>query len=99
MFPNLPMFALGTVPFIGDYVDIAALSFVTDANGNWVYNTAASTATLFSAIWTDNRDVRPPANSNWAHYTPPISASSQPTSIFDPSQMQPACQVGYPGCA
>ena len=60
-------------------------------------NTAASTATLFSAIWTDNRDVRPPADGNWAHYTPPISASSQPTSIFDPSQMQPACQVGYTG--
>ena len=95
--PNLPMFAMGTVPFIGDYVDIAALAFVQDGSGNWIYNTAASNSSVFQAVWTDNRDVRPPADLNWTQYTPPTSASTQPTSIFDPTQPQPSCQLGYSG--
>ncbi len=94
--PNLPMFALGTVPFMGDYIDIAGLAFVKDANGNWIYNTAASNTTVFRAVWTDNRDVRPPADGNWAHYIPPASLSSQPASIFDPNQPQPACDPNFP---
>ncbi len=28
--PNLPMFSLGTLPFLGDYIDIAGQTFVTD---------------------------------------------------------------------
>lgn len=95
--PNLPMFALGTVPFMGDYVDIAALAFVKDVNGNWIYNTAASYSTIFRAVWTDNRDVRPPSDGNWANYTPPTSPSTQVNSIFDPSQLQPPCQLGQSG--
>ena len=36
--PNLPMFKLGTVPFIGDYIDVApSPAFVPAANGEWVY--------------------------------------------------------------
>lgn len=93
--PNLPMFALGTLPFIGDYIDIAALTFVQNASGVWTFNTSPSTAPVFNAVWTDNRDVSPPIDGNWAHYTPPISASTRPLSIFDPTQPQPACQVGF----
>lgn len=95
--PNLPMFARGSVPFIGDYVDIAALSFVRSADGTWTFNTAPSTAAVFNAVWTDNRDVRPPSDGNWSHYTPIQSLSSQLTSIFDPSQQEPACQPGLTG--
>ena len=61
--PNLPMFKLGTAPFIGDYIDVtAAPAFVPTAGGGWAYNTAPGTdVPLFHAVWTDNRDVRPPA--------------------------------------
>ena len=67
------------------------------SNGNWTFNTAAGNSAVFQAIWTDNRDVRPPSNGDWADYTPPTSASTQPMSIFDPSQPQPACQLGLSG--
>ena len=95
--PNLPMFASGTVPFIGDYVDLAALAFVRDANGNWIYNTAPSNATIFHTVWTDNRDVRPPSDGNWANYTPPTSTATQFNSVFDPTKRQPACVIGQSG--
>src|SRR5262249_27211803 len=55
--PNLPMFELGHKPFFGDYVDVAgAPRFVFDGSA-WRYNTAASTAPVYHAAWTDNRDV------------------------------------------
>ena len=71
--PNLPLYAQGTSPFIGDYVDVAAVSFVRDASGKWVFNTAATpTPPLFHAVWTDNRDVSPPPEgSDWTQYSPP----------------------------
>ncbi len=58
--PNLPMFKLGTVPFIGDYIDVAAgAGLRAGAGGRWVYNTAATAQLpVFHAVWTDNRDVR-----------------------------------------
>ncbi len=38
------MFKLGTVPFIGDYIDIgAAPAFVPNGSGGWTYNTAPTT--------------------------------------------------------
>ena len=74
--PNLPMFKQGTVPFIGDYIDLApAPSFVRDANGKWVFNTATSPSLpTFHAVWTDNRDVRRPVDNDWTNYGPPTSA-------------------------
>jgi len=72
--PNYEMFKGGTTPFHGDYIEIAAAPpFVLGASG-WTYNTARSKSPLFHAVWTDNRDVRPPADGNWANYTPPASA-------------------------
>lgn len=98
--PNLPMFKLGTVPFIGDYIDVtAAPAFVPLANGRWAFNTAATAELpVFHAAWTDNRDVRPPTDGNWTNYTPPtIDGQAPGTSIFDPSQMVAVCQAGNAG--
>src|SRR4051812_40623831 len=70
--PNLPMFKQGTTPFFGDYIDISpAPAFVPSGRGGWAYNTSRSAVPVFNAVWTDNRDVRKPANGDWTKYTPP----------------------------
>ena len=96
--PNLPMFKLGTVPFVGDYIDLTpAPAFVPDGRGGWTYNTqAGTTLPVFQAVWTDNRDVRPPntfkrdAQGNlildWTKYSPPISAFN-PLASCDPGSV------------
>lgn len=102
--PNLPMFAKGTSPFIGDYVDVtAAPNFVLDATGKWVYNsTAGATPPIFHATWTDNRDVRLPLEDRngdgnpWNDYTPPGFTAETP-SIFDPTKTVPVCIPGNAG--
>ena len=78
--PNLPMFRQGTVPFFGDYIDLAAY-------------TLGGTARVRHAVWTDNRDVRAPLGSppDWTKYTPVHSPSLGNTSIFDPNQVPPPC--------
>lgn len=95
--PDLPMFEQGAVPFFGDYIDIASAPPFLFQGGNWVFNTNPANLPVFHAVWTDNRDVVPPSDGNWAHYEPPFSASN-PTggtpSIFDPTQTVTACQVG-----
>jgi len=102
--PNLPMFQKGTAPFIGDYVDVAAApNFVTNATGQWIYNsTAGSTPPIFHAVWTDNRDVRLPLEdpdldgNPWNNYVPP-GAPGGVASIFDPSKTVPMCIAGNAG--
>ena len=93
--PNLPLFVRGTQPFLGDYIDLAgAPPQVMNAAGKWVFNTAPSTSTLFHAVWTDNRDVRPPPDGDWTNYTPPFSSSNPQSghaSVFDSSQTVPPC--------
>ncbi|MGH9141534.1 MAG: hypothetical protein ACRD2I_10385, partial [Vicinamibacterales bacterium] len=92
--PNLPMFKLGTVPFVGDYIDIGpAPAFVPDGHGRWQYNTqAGATLPIFQAAWTDNRDVRPPTQHNpdgsldWTHYSPPRSTFN-PGAVCDPGSV------------
>jgi hypothetical protein len=72
---NLPMFKLGTVPFIGDYIDFAGPVLGPSGNG-WSFVSPSNTQTAH-AVWTDNRDVRAPTTLNaqgfpdWTHYTPP----------------------------
>jgi hypothetical protein len=97
--PNLPLFKQGTAPFMGDYLDLAASpSFLPgDQPGAWKFNTEPSRSVVFHAAWTDNRDVRPPANGDWSDYTPPISASTSGLSLFDPTQPQPPCRTGQAG--
>ena len=90
--PNLPMFEKGTKPFFGDYHDVAgAPRFVPNTNGTWSYNTAPSTAPVFHAVWTDNRDVVGPPDANWTNYVPPGNATH--TSLFDGSTLVPNCET------
>ncbi|MBK9062975.1 MAG: DUF642 domain-containing protein [Acidobacteria bacterium] len=94
--PNLPMFVQGTAPFMGDYIDIAGPPpFVPLPNGTWAYNTTPSSDAVFHAAWTDNRDVRPPKDYNWANYTPVGSTGG--ASVFDPTQNKPVCAEGQTG--
>ena len=94
--PNLPLFQLGTVPFIGDYVDVAAApALVQNEAGTWFFNVAPTTAPVFHTAWTDNRDVRPPLDGNWMNYTPP--SGSQADSVFDPNETVAPCSPGQAG--
>lgn len=94
--PNLPMFAQGTVPFIGDYIDIAGQMFTPVPGGGWTFNNpapagtaAASKPVVGSAVhystWTTNQDVVPPPDGNWAKYTPITNG----TSIYNGTATQP----------
>jgi parallel beta-helix repeat protein len=96
--PNLPMFAQGTVPFMGDYIDLTpAPAFVPAGSGKWVYNTSPAAVPVFHAVWTDNRDVRQPANNDWTSYTPPTLNNGLVASTFDPTKPQPVCNAGSTG--
>jgi hypothetical protein len=77
--PNFPLFALGTMPFHGDYIDVApSPMFVLDTSGRWRFNNQPSDNPLFHVSWTDNRDVRPPSYpGNWVDYVPPNSEQAQ----------------------
>ena len=92
--PNLPLFAQGTVPFLGDYIDIAGPVIVANGAGGWKFNTASSPAPVFYATWTDNRDVVPPRDGNWANYTP---VGGGGTSVLDPTKTTPPCSTGQEG--
>ena len=79
--PNLPMFKNGTVPFLGDYVDIQGQAFVLK-NGAWTFNTAPTASPVFHAVWTTNQDVKPPRpGTTWQDFTPMKLPSGQ--SVFD----------------
>ena len=94
--PNLKLFKLGTVPFMGDYIDLApSPSFIPAAGGGWTYNTAPVNSPLFHLVWTDNRDVVPPANGDWTSYTP-VGSTGGPSS-FDPTKTLPVCVPGREG--
>ena len=97
--PNLPIFRLGTSPFMGDYLDVATEAPFVRNGSSWSFNTAATTSPVFHGIWTDNRDVRPPGNGVWTDYTPPNPPDfARPTqSGFDPGQTVPACVPGQAG--
>ena len=96
--PNLPIFRAGSAPFIGDYLDAAPASPFVRNGSTWMFNTAPSSGSVFHAIWTDNRDVRPPANGDWTNYTAPNPPFPRPAmSGFDPSQPLQACVPGQAG--
>jgi hypothetical protein len=97
--PNLPLFAEGSEPFLGDYVEVVPSPLFVPSGNGWAYNFTPSVNPLFHATWTDNRDVVPPPDGDWVHYTPPIIAGTtgpQP-SIFEPGQNQLACTPGHEG--
>jgi hypothetical protein len=79
---NFPMFKEGTRPFHGDYIDLTPVpQFLPTGSGGWMYNTDPTNSPVFHAAWTDNRNVKPPADGNWMNYTPP--AYAQPNLIFN----------------
>jgi hypothetical protein len=94
--PNLKLFALGTVPFFGDYIDLTPSPAFVPVSGGWAYNTAPSSSPLFHVVWTDNRDVIPPIDGDWTNYTPPGVISGQ-TSLADPTITLNACEPGRAG--
>jgi alpha-tubulin suppressor-like RCC1 family protein len=98
--PGLPLFKGGTAPFVGDYLDIAAQTFVPKADGTWSFNTAAVTAPFRIAVWTSNQDVRAPPRDpdgkQWERYTP-VGVGTNRVSIFDPGMVVPNCLTGREG--
>jgi uncharacterized protein YjbI with pentapeptide repeats len=93
--PNLPLFAQGSVPFLGDYIDIVPSPLFVPNGNSWSYNFKPSVNPLFHATWTDNRDVVPPADGNWEHYTPPVPSGTP--SLLQPGQTDPSCSPGQEG--
>ena len=94
--PNLPMFKNGTVPFIGDYIDVQGPVFVRTATG-WAFDVGPTSAPVFHAVWTSNQDVVPPSDGNWARYTPPARAAGT-VSVYDPGQqLASGCDPGFTG--
>ncbi len=92
--PNLPLFAQGTTPFLGDYIDVGGQNFKANGAGGWAFNTSASSPLVAYATWTDNRDVKPPMDGNWANYT---ATGPVHQSVLDPTQQTPACVNGQEG--
>ncbi len=74
---NWPLYAGGSVPFIGDYIDLApARSFKPpmSAGDKWSYYDKADDTGVLHAAWTDNRDIiKPPLDADWssANWAPP----------------------------
>lgn len=89
--PGLPMFEQGTVPFMGDYIDIVGQMFVPTSNGGWAFNNPRvnHSSPVHYAAWTSNQDVIPPLNGDWTKYFPITSG----TSIYNGGPA-PACQPG-----
>jgi hypothetical protein len=75
--PNLRIFGGGKVPFFGDYIDISPSPMFVPQGDGWAYNTDPdSTRPVYHAVWTDNRDVRPPGpeggpEGDWTNYVAP----------------------------
>lgn len=95
--PNLPLFGQGTEPFLGDYIDIVPSPQFVPSGNSWTFNLTPSANPTFHAAWTDNRDVVPPLDGHWDHYTPPVSASLGSPSLFDPPYSPLPCQIGQEG--
>ncbi len=93
--PNLPLFAQGSEPFLGDYIDVVPSPAFVLNGSSWVYNTKSSSNPLFHATWTDNRDVVPPADGNWSNYTPAIPYGTP--SVFETGKTVKACTAGQEG--
>jgi len=75
-FANYPIFAGGSAPFMGDYIDITpAPAFLYDyQSGRWRFNTGekAFDPAIYYIAFACNRDVVPPREGfTWMSYWPP----------------------------
>ena len=90
--PNLPIFKQGSVPFVGDYIDLTVTpSMVVDADGRWTFNVGATDsapATRSGPTTATSASHRAGAS---LPFTPPNSKARGTTSIFDPTQPLPSC--------
>ncbi|HXG89205.1 MAG TPA: hypothetical protein VNJ02_12780 [Vicinamibacterales bacterium] len=80
---NLLLYGGGTIPFMGDYIDVGGIPWVLQ-NGRWVLNGKANLNNpalgTFHAAWTDNRDAGVgkatttalPDGSSRVDYLPPL---------------------------
>ncbi len=99
----------GTVPFDGDYLDIAIAPYLPPAPGqtNWRPNNGKDVTVTPDVLiaWTDNRDMRRVPDENLTvddpaavPYVTPLglgdALSSNGTSIVDPSQSRQVCTPG-----
>ena len=94
--PNLPLFQQGTVPFVGDYIDVAGPTFIATGNNTWRYNNLPTDADHTHVVWTDNRNVVPPADGNWTNYTP-VALYPGAKSTFNGSTIATSCDAGHTG--
>jgi len=70
--PNLPLFHQGTVPFIGDYIDVTPSPSIVPEGNHWRFNIDPNPSTVYHATWTDNRDVIPlEIGGDWGNYQAP----------------------------
>jgi hypothetical protein len=93
--PNLPLFATGSEPFFGDYIDVVPSPWFVPQGNTWHYNFMPSVNPLFHATWTDNRDVVPPIDGDWVHYAPALPAGTR--SVFQPGNTVQPCVSGKEG--
>ena len=80
-------------PFFGDYIDLSpSPAFRIDPFGFWIPNVLPISTPVFHAMWTDNRDVRPPPDGNWAELhtaqqrSPPRMGEKLGRSAAEPAQ-------------
>ena len=58
-FANKKLFGSGTLPFLGDYISVAAQQYRKRSDGKWEGNASISGEKQdFFVAWADNRDVR-----------------------------------------
>jgi YVTN family beta-propeller protein len=89
MTPNVPLFAGGTRPFIGDFIDVLGQFFVSNPeDGTWRFATEPGEAGVYHAVWADNRDVVPPNDGDWTSYVPPLfeGRTAADDSVFNPGE-------------
>ncbi len=91
---NVPHSSWGTTPFIGDYIDAAAVvQFVPDGDRGWRWAAGASDVPYqgFHTVFADNRNQVPPAGGLAAYpdYAPPgsggascVNPGSRNTDVF-----------------
>lgn len=77
--PNMRLYAGGSAPFMGDYIDVSGLQFVPDRTAGaqtWSLNRSPQDP-AFHAVWTDNRDAKlVRENPATQPYTPPDAQGS-----------------------
>jgi len=70
----------GKIAFAGDYDDVVGQAFVPNGDGTgFVPNTTPSSSAAFYVAWTDNRDVRPLADSSQFSRVGPACTDSTAT--------------------